>query len=197
MPWVHTIRPCLCVKKGRRSSRPRGRAPTERRPLSVKYHQSQPRRDDLGPNGIDCPSLTGILQAHDREKEMSRRLEARERGGRRDAAPRELRIPERLAGRRGSANPPRSGGRGQRGQPWKGRPPPRPLGREGPRSAGQGCGRAFSPKPVQRPPPPRPAAASWPPGAGQPAAPPPPPGGWGRTRRRSGRCRASPARGKG
>lgn len=77
---------------------------------------------------------------------MSRGLEAGDRGRRRDAAPRELRIPGRLEGRRGLAGVPRSGGGGQRGQPWKDRPPPRPLGREGPRSGGQGCGRPFNMK---------------------------------------------------
>lgn len=118
MPSVHTIKPCLCVKKGRASGRHRGRAPTEGEQLSVKYHQSRPRQEDSGPNGIDCPSLTGILQAHEREKGMSRGLEAA-RGEKREARCRSPRAPDprRPAGRRGLAGPPRSGGRGQRGQP--------------------------------------------------------------------------------
>lgn len=59
---------------------------------------------------------------------MSRGLEAEGRDGRRDAAPRELRIPGRLAGRRGLASAPRSGAGGQRGQLCKDPPPPRPPG---------------------------------------------------------------------
>lgn len=149
--------------------------PPKGEPLSAKCHQSPPRPDDSGPSGIGCPSLTAILQARDREKEMSRGLEARGRGGRRDAAPRELRVPERLAGRRGLASPPRSGGRGQRGQPWKGRPPPRPLGREATALGRPGLRTPIQPEARPRPPPPSarrgvPASPRRP--AGRPAATP-------------------------
>lgn len=111
MPSVHTVKPCLCVKKGRGTADTGDALPLKGEPLSVKYHQRQPQQEDSGPNGIDCPSLTGILKAQEREKGMSRGLKVG--GERREARRRSPRAPD----------PREAGGEARLGQPARLRRP--------------------------------------------------------------------------